>query len=376
MAHVTSFKAGGAVGVLKHDERDEKEKVHQRKNESIDSNRTHLNYNMAAPRSGTLMQHIKKVCEDNNVRLSNRKDLNVMCSWVVTAPKTVTPTELPLFFKTCFDFLQDKYGKKYTLSASVHMDETTPHLHYCFIPVGFDNKNNRLTVSSKLVLTRSHLRTFHKELEANLTMVFGRELGIENGATSAGNLTTQELKYKTAVQKTKQAEERLNALQGQILSQEEVNALKGKKTLTGCLRGISYQEYLSLKKTAQKGYRASKTANKLKEENQKLKNEIQILKNELKETQTFKLGKEAILQSNIREKIEKEYDGQYVYRDIPALAQDLFHEISQNVICQSVVRQRDGKDMIVIKCPKSEKRKLDRIIQRYPERQQTMGMQL
>lgn len=72
-------------------------------------------------------------------------------------------------------------------------------------------------------------------------MVFGSELGIENGATSSGNLTTQELKYKTAVQKTKQAEERLNALQGQILSQEDVNALKGQKTLTGCLRGISYQ---------------------------------------------------------------------------------------------------------------------------------------
>lgn len=88
------------------------------------------------------------------------------------------------------------------------------------------------------------------------------------------------------------------------------------------------------------------------------------------------MGKEAILQSNIRKKIEKEYDGQYVYHDIPALAQDLFHEISQNVICQSVFRQIAGKDMIVIKCPKSEKRKLDRIIQRYLECQQTMRMQL
>lgn len=31
MAHLTSFKAGGAVGVLRHDERTENDKVHSRK---------------------------------------------------------------------------------------------------------------------------------------------------------------------------------------------------------------------------------------------------------------------------------------------------------------------------------------------------------
>lgn len=197
MAHVTSYKVGGAIGVLKHDERSEHDHVQERKNESIDSSRTHLNYNLAAKRSGTLMQHIKKVCGENNVHLNNRKDLNVMCSWVVTAPKTVKPAELPLFFKTCFDFLEKKYGKQYTLSATVHMDETTPHLHFCFLPVGLDKKNNRLTVSSKLVLSRSHLRTFHKELESELKTVFGRELGIENGATKKGNQTVAQLKQQS-----------------------------------------------------------------------------------------------------------------------------------------------------------------------------------
>lgn len=197
MAHVTSYKVGGAIGVLKHDERSEHDHVQERKNESIDSSRTHLNYNMAVKRNGTLMQHIKRVCDENNVRLSTRKDLNVMCSWIVTAPKTVKPAELPLFFKTCFDFMEKKYGKQYTLSATVHMDETTPHMHFCFLPVGYDQKNNRLTVSSKLVLSRSHLRTFHKELESELKTVFGRNLGIENGATKEGNQTVAQLKQQS-----------------------------------------------------------------------------------------------------------------------------------------------------------------------------------
>lgn len=222
MAHVTSYKVGGAIGVLKHDERSEHDHVQERKNESIDNSRTHLNYNLAAKRSGTLMQHIKRVCDENNVRLSTRKDLNVMCSWVVTAPKTVKPAELPLFFKTCFDFLEKKYGKQYTLSATVHMDETTPHLHYCFLPVGLDKKNNRLTVSSKLVLSRSHLRTFHKELESELKTVFGRKLGIENGATKEGNQTVEQLKQQSAL--TAEIERQLQKLKKLLEKRRELAA--------------------------------------------------------------------------------------------------------------------------------------------------------
>ena len=33
-----------------------------------------------------------------------------------------------------------RYGEKYTLSATVHLDETTPHMHYSFIPVGYDKR--------------------------------------------------------------------------------------------------------------------------------------------------------------------------------------------------------------------------------------------
>ena len=228
MAHVKSYKVGGAIGVLKHDERSEHDHIQKRKNDSIDKSRTHLNYNLAAKRSGTLMQHIKRVCDENNVHLNNRKDLNVMCSWIVTAPKTVKPTELPLFFKTCFDFLEKKYGKQYTLSATVHMDETTPHLHYCFTPVGLDKKNNRLTVSSKLVLSRSHLRTFHKELESELKTVFGRELGVENGATKKGNQTVAQLKQQSKlaaeIEQQRQELQKLAAEKEEI--QKEVIALR------------------------------------------------------------------------------------------------------------------------------------------------------
>ena len=48
----------------------------------------------------------------------------------------------------------------------------------------------------------------------------------------------------------KAAESRLSELQGQILTAEEAEKIKGKKTLTGGLTGITYKEYLDLQTTA------------------------------------------------------------------------------------------------------------------------------
>lgn len=279
MAHLTSFKANGAVGVLRHDERTENDEVHSRKNECIDITRTSLNYNLAPKRTGKLMEHIRQVCDDNNVRLNNRKDLNVMCSWVITVPKVIPPQEQPFFFRRCYEFLKKRYGEQYVLSAVVHMDETTPHLHFCFIPVGYDSKNDRLTVSSKLVATRTELRSCQQELSNSLDKEFGYNLELLNEATKDGNKTIQELKYKTAVERVEKAEQKLESLQGKILKQEEVNAIKGKKTLTGGLKGVTYEEYLSLKKTAQSVNKAKKTVKKLKVEVEELKNERDLYKN-------------------------------------------------------------------------------------------------
>lgn len=285
MAHLASFKAGGAAGVLKHDERKEGDKVEHRKNECIDPNRTAQNYNLAPARRGKLMDYIKRVCNENNVRLSTRKDLNVMCSWIVTAPKKLQQAEIPRFFKACYDFLSKRYGKKYVLSATVHLDETTPHMHYSFIPVGYDSKNNRYTVSSKLVATRTELQQFHKDLSSYMSEVFGRNIGIENGKTAkAGNRTTEELKYQSAIERREKAEEALkqiadksrdltseqqNCVQEIKILKSEQNRLEGQlKPLMACFETYNEIENLGKKKIGGKILLSSDEASRLKEQAQ------------------------------------------------------------------------------------------------------------
>jgi len=127
------------------------------------------------------------------------------------------------FFEETYTFLENRYGKENVLSAYVHLDETTPHIHFGFLPVGTD-KNGNKTVSSKLVCTRKELQTFHKDLSRHLEKTFGRKMSIENGATVEGNKAISELKRESAEDKLRQTNE--NALKIVSNAQREVQALQ------------------------------------------------------------------------------------------------------------------------------------------------------
>lgn len=164
---------------------------------------TVLNYNLASndqPKSQLDFLHQRL----SEVKVHNRKDVNVMVDWVVTLPQSLNDKGLEnedKFFKEAYKFLNDRYGKENVISAYVHMDETTPHMHYAFVPVVEDKKKGGYKLSAKEVVTREDLRTFHKDLSEHMERVFGRDIGILNEATKEGNKSIEELKRGTAKEK-------------------------------------------------------------------------------------------------------------------------------------------------------------------------------
>ena len=111
MGHVAKFK-GGAVGNLsKHYERkqDENGEYVKFNNENIDTSKSHLNYNLAPNRNMPQTAFIKQ--RKSEVYCLNRKNVNVMCAWVLTAPKDLPQTDEKAFFKQSYDFLEERYGK-------------------------------------------------------------------------------------------------------------------------------------------------------------------------------------------------------------------------------------------------------------------------
>jgi len=164
MAHVEKFTQGSVNGLSIHIER----KTTNHSNPDIDSERTYLNYDLC-DKEGDMNQRLKERLAD--IYCFNRADVKVMADWIVTLPKSLeqeTMSHQREFFKTTVAFLNERYGSQNVLSATIHHDETTPHLHYAFIPVVFDEKKQREKVSAKEVLTRKELSSFHQDLDKYL----------------------------------------------------------------------------------------------------------------------------------------------------------------------------------------------------------------
>jgi plasmid recombination enzyme len=275
MAHVMKLTKGALGHMLKHYERAKDQEGNYVKfgNQDINTALSGMNYNLAPKRDITQGEFIKKRCQE--VYCMNRKDVNVCCSWIVTAPKDLKENDLPDFFAKTYDFLQNRYGKDNVVSAYVHMDETTPHIHFAFVPITYDKKKERYKVSAFEVITKKDLQSFHSDLEKHINKELGYEIGILNGATKDGNKSIQELKRQSAteiLQETKteaakiisQAQDDVNIIKGQkkvlqsevkglqkdLLTAKEVKQVKHTKALIGDKQVVSTSDFENLRKTA------------------------------------------------------------------------------------------------------------------------------
>src|SRR5699024_2127983 len=164
MAHVQKFTRGSVGGLSNHIER----KTENHSNKDIDTDRTHENYDLCEKEGDMLSRYQERFDE---VHCLNRADVKVMADWVVTLPEELkeAPRDAQKrFFEETYDFLSERYGEENVLAGVVHNDETTPHMHFAFMPVTYDEKKQREKVSAKEVLNRNELKSFHQDLDNHL----------------------------------------------------------------------------------------------------------------------------------------------------------------------------------------------------------------
>lgn len=190
MAHVKKYTRGALGNMLKHYDRTAKNS-----RDNIDPSLTHLNYNLAEkyqplPQMEFIDERLSQV------RVQKRKDVNVMCSWVLTVPKSLKPKEYERFFKAGYRFMERRYGRDNVISAYVHMDEPSakPHMHFAFVSVLHDVEKGIDRLCAKKVVSRQDLKSFHNELEAYISRSLGHGVEILNEATKEGNKSIIELK--------------------------------------------------------------------------------------------------------------------------------------------------------------------------------------
>lgn len=225
MAHVDKFTRGQVNGLVTHLER----LTDNHSNPDIDIERSKDNYDLCE-KEGDLRSRLRECL--SHVHALNRENVNILSSWLVTLPKELKNSdseEIRKFFGASYDFLAKRYGIDNVVGAYVHMDETTPHMHFTFVPVTHDKKKNIDKVSAKEVLTRKELKVFHQDLDMYLLETIPEiyQGGILNGETIGVENVEQLKKLTQRVKELEQditdKEKTIQSYKKQITNHEKAN---------------------------------------------------------------------------------------------------------------------------------------------------------
>ena len=145
-------KGGASKALSAHHERT---KDSYASNPDIDLSRTAQNFHLVTPR-WSYEQEIRHRIQTAGCRV--RKDSVKFVDTLVTVSPEFAKAheaEMPEYFRRAFDFLKERVGEENIISAVVHMDEKTPHMHLCFVPL---TRDKRLSAKEILGNKKSMIR--------------------------------------------------------------------------------------------------------------------------------------------------------------------------------------------------------------------------
>ena len=110
-------------------------------NPDIDTTRSHLNFHLVTPERKYRAESEKQIAEAG---CRTRSDsVRVVEALVTASPeffKGKKKSEVKAYFTEALEFIQKYQSKDTIISAVVHMDEKTPHMHLCFVPLTEDKR--------------------------------------------------------------------------------------------------------------------------------------------------------------------------------------------------------------------------------------------
>lgn len=186
-------KINDIVGMENHNER----KTETHSNCDIDLEKKHLNYDFVECNS-----YKKKIDEKIKKRYTGKKAIRkdaVICTEVLfTSDKAffdkIGEEREKLFFEKSLEFLKEKFGEENIVSAKVHKDEETPHMHAVFVPLHSDGSLSM----KKHINTKFDLCKLQDDFHAHISKEFPElERGQSAKETGAKHLEIKDLKKKT-----------------------------------------------------------------------------------------------------------------------------------------------------------------------------------
>ena len=287
VVHMMKIGKGGVRGIQSHNQR-EKE---SRKNPDIDNTRSDQNYDILNPNNINYNRAVKERIENFATGTKTvRKDAVVLCNFLVTSDektmKAMTQEQQKAFFEDSTKFFMKRYGAENVVNSTIHMDETTPHMHLGVVPITGER------LSAKAIFTKMEL----KVLQTDFVKEVGEKYGLERGKEGSDRTHLSEERFKLETAKAKNMElkeqtgllqekyETVNKLSDNLSKLEEhtkwvlgnLDKIEAKKSLFSDKLTISEQDYSILINLAKSG--EGKAI-----ENLQLKSKIEELERKIKQ---------------------------------------------------------------------------------------------
>lgn len=303
----TKYKRENLKGIYRHNERKNK----NYSNDNIDKERSYLNYSIKSPKY-RYDKEFDIMKEKYNLKGQIKTVSNIACEYIITSDKeffeTIGEKETKRYFETAYNFVSEykNLGEQYIMSAKVHMDEETPHMHLIFLPVVHttDKKGNaidKLACSEFWKEKDSYRRLQDAFYQYMISHNFELERGVPKEETGREHLDIREYKEITNFDKTK---EKLQNMKLELPDVPEIDDIKmarwSKKRDEKILEDIikpkddlinelyqnnlqMHQQLLRQAKMVEEAEKYQKERNKIMADNRDLHKQVDIIKAEYKE---------------------------------------------------------------------------------------------
>lgn len=173
VVHMMKIKSGAVGGIQSHNNREHEPKT----NPDVDMSRSEDNYDLVPCDNykRSIKEKLSNLVESSR---AVRKDAVVVCNFIVTSDNETMDAlgadRQREFFQDSVKWFSDRYGADRVLNATVHMDETTPHLHIGVMPITQDGR-----LSAKAIFTKTEMKAIQTEFARDVGEKYGLERGVE-----------------------------------------------------------------------------------------------------------------------------------------------------------------------------------------------------
>ena len=303
----TKYKRENLKGIYRHNERRNK----NYSNANIDKEKSYLNYSIKSPQY-SYEKEFDLMREKYKLKGQIKVVSNIACEYIITSDKeffeTIGEEETKRYFETAYQFVTQykDLGEQYIMSAKVHMDEETPHMHLIFLPVVHtkDKEGNdidKLACSEFWKAKDSYRQLQNAFYDYMISNNFELERGLPKEETGREHIDLKEYKDITNFDKTKEKSQNIKLELPNIPDLEDINVnrlskkrdekileeiIKPKDNLINDLYQdnlILQQELSRQARMVEKAEKYQKEREKIMADNEKMHNQVENIKSEYKE---------------------------------------------------------------------------------------------